>query len=120
MITTYKDLEAYKKSYKLVKEVYKITNGFPHEELYGITSQLRRAAVSIPANIAEGYMRGTKEYVQFLKIALGSCAEGETLLSLCRDLGYCTSEDFNRINDLNLESMKLLTTYINKIHLRLN
>jgi four helix bundle protein len=85
-IKSYKELIAYQKSYELVLHIYRITRSFPKEEVYGMTSQIRRAAVSIPSNISEGYMRGSKEYIQFLKIALGSAAELETQLSLSKDL----------------------------------
>lgn len=73
-VNSYKELIAYKKSYELAKIIYSITKMFPKEEIYGMSSQMRRSAVS---NIAEGYRRGSKEYVQFLRIALGSCAELE-------------------------------------------
>jgi four helix bundle protein len=76
-VRDYKELIAYQKSYELVLLVYRLTETFPKEEIYGLTSQIRRAAVSIPSNIAEGFMRGAKEYGQFLKIALGSAAELE-------------------------------------------
>jgi four helix bundle protein len=112
-INSYKDLEAYKKGSELVKVIYKITKNFPKEETYGITSQIRRASVSIPSNIAEGYMRGSKEYIQFLKMALGSCAELETQLSLSKDLSFCNESDFNKVYGLNEEIIKLLRTYIN-------
>ena len=118
-VRSYKDLIAYQRGYELVKTIYIITKKFPKEELYGITSQMRRSAVSIPSNIAEGYMRGAKEYVQFLKVALGSCAELETQLSLCRDLKYCNEQEFNTAYELNTEAIKLLTTYINKLAGRL-
>ena len=117
-ISSYKELEAYKKSYELVKLVYTTTKTFPKEEMYGLTSQMRRASVSIPSNIAEGYMRGSREYVQHLRIALGSCAELETQISLSRDLGFCESEEAGKAIGLNTEIIKLLTTYINKIGLR--
>ena len=71
-------MTAYQKGMELVKAIYTPTRGFPKEELYGLTSQIRRAGISIPSNIAEGYMRGSREYILFLKIALGSCAELET------------------------------------------
>lgn len=87
-VISYKDLVAYQKSYQLVIDVYRISKAFPSEELYGLTNQIRRCSVSIPSNIAEGYMRGTREYLHFLKIALGFAAELETQLSLCHDLGY--------------------------------
>ena len=118
IIKRYKDLDAYKKAYEAAKLVYGMTKSFPKEELYGISSQLRRSAVSIPSNIAEGYMRGSKEYVQFLKIALGSAAELETQLSLSMDLGFCSESDFNSIYALNQEVMKLLSTYISKLSKR--
>ncbi len=114
-IESYKELEAYKKGYELVKTIYQMTIKFPKEEMYGITSQIRRASISIPSNIAEGYMRGSKEYVQFLKISLGSCAELETQLSLSKDLNFCNEEEFNKVYGLNQEVMKLLRTYINRI-----
>ena len=114
-IESYKELEAYKKSYELVKIIYTITQKFPPEELYGLISQMRRCSISIPSNIAEGYMRGSKEYIQFLKIALGSCAELETQLLLSKDLGFCKEESFSKPYDLNIEVMKLLKTYITKL-----
>jgi len=114
-VQSYKELIAYQKGYEAVKMVYKRTGNFPKEEMYGLTSQMRRAAVSIPSNIAEGYMRGSKEYVQFLRIALGSCAELETQLSLSKDLGYLNEADFQVICNLNTEVIRLITTYINKM-----
>ena len=114
-IKSYKELIAYQKSYELVKVIYEITKIYPKEEIYGITAQIRRSAISIPSNISEGYMRGSKEYVRFLRIALGSCAELETLLALSKDLGFCKEFDFNRANELLQEIMKLLVTYIKKI-----
>ncbi|MBI4846592.1 MAG: four helix bundle protein [Candidatus Omnitrophica bacterium] len=114
-ISSYKELKAYQKSYELAKLLYEITKDFPREEMYGITSQLRRACISIPSNIAEGYMRGSKEYIQFLKVALGSAAELETQICLSKDLGFLKDVDFNKLNDLNVEVMKLLTFYITRL-----
>lgn len=114
-VSSYKELEAYKKSFNLVKDVYKLTKDFPRDELYGMVSQVRRAAISVPANIAEGYMRGSREYVQFLKIALGSSAEVETLLSFSQDLKFCNPNDFARAHSLNTEVMKLLNYYVTKL-----
>lgn len=115
-ISSYKELEAYKKGYELVKNVYEMTKTFPREEMYGVSSQIRRSSISIPSNIAEGYMRGSKEYIQFLKVALGSCAELETQLSLCRDLGFCNEDYFLKTYGLNEEVMKLLKAYINRMN----
>lgn len=89
MIRSYKDLEVWKKSIELVKKIYIITKQFPKEEVYGLINQMRRCAVSIPSNIAEGKSRQhTNEYIQFLYIALGSCAELETQLTISQELNY--------------------------------
>jgi len=112
---SYKELEAYRKSYEVVKKVYEITISFPKEEIYSLTTQIRRSSISIPSNIAEGYMRGSKEYIQFIKIALGSAAELETQLSLSKDLGFCDDRSFNEVFMLNQEVIKLLKTYIKKL-----
>ena len=81
MVTNYKELEVWKRSVALTTELYKLTSRFPDTERYGLTSQIRRAVTSIPANIAEGWVRGsTGEYVQFLTVARGSLMEVETHL----------------------------------------
>lgn len=86
-ISSYKDLIVYQKSYQLCLDVYGLTNRFPPEEKYGLASQMRRSAISIPLNIAEGYRRkNIREYMQILRIAAGSCGELETQLSLSGDL----------------------------------
>lgn len=85
----YKELKVWQESIELVSQIYSITKFFPKEEIYGITSQLNRASVSIPANIAEGAGRNSnKEFVQFLSIAMGSCAEVETLLIIAEKQGF--------------------------------
>lgn len=85
----HKNLEVWRESIKLVKQVYKITVGFPREELYALTSQMRRSAISIPSNIAEGAARNSKkEFIQFLAIARGSLSELETQLVIAKELGY--------------------------------
>lgn len=114
-VQNHKELLAYKKAYEIVLLVYKLTRSFPKEEVYSLTSQMRRSAVSIQCNIAGGYMRGSKEYMQFLRIALGSAAELETQLSISRDLGFSAENGFNKIYDLNLEVIKLLRTYLARI-----
>lgn len=111
-ITSYKELIAYQKAYQLVLEIYRLSGSFSKEELYGLTSQIRRAAVSVPSNIAEGAMRGSREYLQFLKVALGSAAEVETQLSLCKDLGFCGIDAYKPVHDLSQEVLRLLRTYI--------
>lgn len=110
---SYKDLIAYQKGYKLALEIYQATKEYPKEEIYGLTSQMRRSAVSIPCNIAEGYRRGhRKEYVQFLHMAHGSCSELETLLSLSHDLNRISDGLFERLYFLQEEVSKLLNGLI--------
>ena len=114
-VRDYKELSACQKSYELVLHIYRITRTFPREEVYGLASQIRRAAVSVPSNIAEGYMRGSREYVQFLKIALGSAAEVETQLSLSKDLGFISEDEFMKIYAIVKEVLRLLTSYIKRL-----
>lgn len=92
---SFKDLIVWQKSYKIVLEIYKMTKGFPKTEIYGLSQQMRKAAVSIPSNIAEGYGRTHKaEYRQFLSIAYGSLMEVETQYSLAVDLKYVGKCEF--------------------------
>jgi four helix bundle protein len=89
MIKSFKDLEVWQVGHELVLEVYRLTRGFPREETYGLTSQLRRSAVSVPANIAEGFTRKTTvDKLRFLNIAQGSLEETRYYLLLARDLHY--------------------------------
>ena len=91
---THKDLLVWKKSIELVTEVYALTKSFPEEEKFGLTNQLRRAAVSIPSNIAEGAARNSKkEFVRFLSIALGSSAELQTQLLISKNLEYLSEQN---------------------------
>lgn len=92
-IRSFRDLNVWQKGIDLVKKIYKETKDFPKEEIYGLTSQLRRAAVSIPSNIAEGHIRQHRaEFKQFLSVALGSLAELETQIVISRELEYITTE----------------------------
>lgn len=89
MIQSYRDLDVWKKSIELTKKIYVITKGFPAEELYGLTSQMRRAAVSVASNIAEGKTRQSRnDYARFLYMALGSIAEIETQIIIAKELKY--------------------------------
>lgn len=88
-LRSFKELIVWQKAYKLVLEIYKLTKDFPNSEIYGLAQQMRKAAISIPSNIAEGYGRKHKaEYHQFLSIAYGSLSELETQYLLSIDLGY--------------------------------
>ena len=90
----HKNLEAWKKATKFITEIYRITQDFPQHELYGLTNQIRRSAVSIPANISEGCARQSdKETIQFLYISIGSIAELETELLIAQNLGYTSNID---------------------------
>lgn len=108
-INSYKDLIVWQKAIDLVIAVYKLTGTFPKEELYGLVSQMRRCAVSIPSNIAEGRTRGTrKDFRQFLIIAFASGAELETQLIISKRLQYGTTEDYNKVEEILIEIMKML------------
>jgi four helix bundle protein len=88
-VASYRQLKVWQSGIQLVKSVYVLSHEFPKDELYGLTSQMRRAAVSIPANVAEGHARdSTKEYLHHISIALGSLAELETMFILAQELGY--------------------------------
>jgi four helix bundle protein len=88
-VRTHKDLEIWQRGIGLVEEIYKVTRSFPEEELYGLISQMRRAAVSYPSNIAEGAARSSKkEFIRFLYVSLGSLSEVETQLMIAENLSY--------------------------------
>lgn len=106
---SFKDLIVWQKSLDLVEEIYLITAKFPKEEIYGLTSQMRRASVSIPSNIAEGQRRkNIKEFLQFLRIAYGSASELETQILICKRLPNLQSLDYNKSNNLLTEIHKML------------
>ena len=110
----YKDLVVWKKAYELVLEVYKITKNYPKEEVYALTQQMRRCAISMPSNIAEGYGRQhNKEYKQFLSMALGSLCELETQYLLSIDLRYVQTDE--KIQGLMKEVGAMLYRMINPI-----
>lgn len=107
---SYRELNVWQKSYSLALAVYQATHGFLSAEAFGLTSQLRRAAVPIPANIAEGYCRHSRpDYLRFLSIAQGSAGELDTLLSLARDLSYLDAAAQAQLAALLTEVGKMLT-----------
>lgn len=112
-VSSYKDLTVWQKSVACTVHVYEMTRKFPKEELYGITSQIQRAATSIPANIAEGSTRGyLNQYINFLSVAYGSGAELETFLVIAKRLGYITERDRAVVEvELN-EVMRMLNSLI--------
>jgi four helix bundle protein len=104
---THKDLEVWNQGIDLVAKIYSITNHFPKEELYGLTSQIRRSAISVPSNIAEGYARASrKELIQFLYISLGSISELETQIIIAVKLGFISDEQ--PLQDIEIVRRKLL------------
>lgn len=113
MINSYKDLIVWQKSMDVVIVVYKLTDGFPKDELYGLVSQIRRAVVSIPSNIAEGRRRGSvKDFRKFLLIAYGSGAELETQILIAKKLGYGKESEYIVVDKLLDEIMKMLNKLI--------
>jgi len=114
MIHSYKDLIVWQKAMELVAEIYLLTEKFPKEELYGLVSQMRRSAISIPSNIAEGRLRGyRKEYRQFLLNAYGSGGELETQIEVAKKLPKIKNLDFSKVNNLLEEVMKMLNKMTN-------
>jgi four helix bundle protein len=112
----FQDLQIWQRSHLLTLRIYKTTKLYPKEEQYGLTSQMRRSASSIPTNIAEGCGRGTNpDFVRFLVIAMGSSSELEYQLILSRDLEYITQEEYNPLSNELIEIRKMMNTYIQKL-----
>jgi four helix bundle protein len=116
MVKSYKDLKVWQRAIELSLSLYRLTAGFPKEERFGLASQLQRAGVSIPSNIAEGYGRGTrKDYKQFLSIARGSTLEVQTQLIIANELSYCNLDALNQAQSLSEEVSKMLYSLIQKL-----
>ena len=112
---TYKDLVLWQKAINVVTETYRVTSRFPKEEIYGLTSQIRRSAVWVPSN--EGYGRkSTNDYLRFLQISMGSLFELQTQLQIARNLKFITDEIFQEIYDSTREVERMLSSLINKIN----
>ena len=115
-IRSYRDLEVWKKSMHLVLDVYRCTRSFPKEELYGLVLQIRRCAVSIPSNIAEGYGRyGTGEFVRFLQIATGSLCELHTQVEIAQNLHYLSDSLYEHLSVISGEIERMLNSLIRKL-----
>lgn len=112
-ITTFTDLDAWQEGHKLVLAVYRLTKLFPREESFGLTSQIRRAAVSITSNIAEGFSRYSyKEKSQFYQTSLGSITELQNQLLIARDVGYLASDDFAHMAEQAIKVHKIVNGLI--------
>lgn len=120
-IQTYKDLNCWKEAHLLVLDIYKITAIFPQSEVFALSSQMRRAAVSITSNIAEGFTRqGYKEKLQFYYISKGSLIEIDNQLLISKDIGYITTDKFNKINESIITVHKLLNGFIRETRKYIN
>ena len=115
MQENYQKLEVWKKSIDLVEQIYVLVGKLPKEETYALSDQMRRAAVSIPSNIAEGQSRGSREFIQFLKVARGSRAELETQLLICERLNYLTHTDIESSLNLLEEISKMISSLIKRL-----
>jgi len=115
-VKNFKELIMWKKGIEIVKDVYALTNRFPKEELYSLTFQTRRSAISIPSNIAEGFKRShNKEYKQFLHITMGSLAELETQLIIAKELGFINDTELNNISEKIDHVSKMVLSYSKKL-----
>jgi four helix bundle protein len=114
-INSYKDLIVWQRAIELVVAIYELTENFPKEEIYGLTSQIRRSAVSIPSNIAEGRFRGTKKDFSQL-ISYGSGAELETQIEIAKKLQKTKTLNYELVDSLLLEVMKMLNAMIKKLN----
>ena len=112
----FRDLKVWEKAHRLALQVYRITSTFPKDELYGLTSQMRRASTSIPANVAEGCGRGgDAELSRYLRIAMGSASELEYHILLAKDLGLLKHETYQQTNRDTEEVKKMLAAFVGKI-----
>ena len=113
----YEDLQIYEKSYKAALSIYRISNKFPKEEIYALTSQIRRAATGIPLNIAEGYSKreSQAEFKRFLMMAMGSSDEIQVLLRFAKDLRYITEEEYTKGYATYKEISKMLNGMLNAL-----
>jgi four helix bundle protein len=115
-LASYENIKAWQKSHLLALEVYKATNKFPREEAFGLVSQLRRAAISTPTNIAEGYARqNQKVFGTFLDTAYASLVEVKYLLKFSYEVGYLPMNDFNKLESLSDEVGKILWGYMKEV-----
>lgn len=112
----FRSIKAWQKGHVLVLEIYKVTKAYPADELYGLTSQTRRAAASIPANIAEGCGKNSEaELARYMQNSMGSASELEYHLLLARDLGYLAPDTYQMLNAQTIEVKKMLAPFIKRL-----
>jgi four helix bundle protein len=115
-VKTYRDLLVWQKAMQLVTQIYSITNNLPREELYGLVSQIRRSAISIPSNIAEGYGRNSRnDYLRFLQISMGSIFELQTQLEICLNLNYLPENNHSEMYEQSREIERMLSSLVRKL-----
>ena len=115
---SFKKLHVWKKSHDLTLKIYELTSRFPREEIYGLTSQIRRACASIPTNIAEGSGReSSADFARFLQIAIGSASETEYLILLSHDLKYLTVDQYAELMDTTVRVKKMLTALVKNVRM---
>jgi four helix bundle protein len=118
-VKDYRELIAWQKGMDLVEMVYRMTDAFPRKEVYGLTSQMRRAVVSIPSNIAEGQARSTtRDFLNFLSIAMGSLKEAETQVLISRRLGYLNELQTSQLLELTTEVGRVISGLTNSLRRR--
>jgi four helix bundle protein len=116
LVESYRDLKVWERAIQMTLAIYRLTTDFPKEEMFGLTSQIRRAGVSVASNIAEGYGRGSKgEYRQFLAMARGSNLEVQTQLFIATELGYGNGVQLKTTDDLSNEVGKMLNSLLAKL-----
>jgi four helix bundle protein len=116
---TFRELLVWQKSIALVTKVYKSTSLFPKEELYGLTSQIRRSSISVPSNIAEGYGRKTnKEFIRFLRISMGSLFEIQTQLKIAKNINFINKEVYLDLYEDSREIERMLSSLIDKLSVK--
>ena len=119
-IESYRDLEAWKLAIRLTKFIYRASEQFPQDERFGLTSQIRRAAVSVASNIAEGWGRGTtSDYARFLRMARGSIFEVETQMVIAREMGFVGDEVFQPVDELLKDTGRVLAGLLRSIEKKL-
>ena len=115
---SFRKLQVWEKSHDLTLRIYKLTSEFPREEIYGLTSQIRRACASIPTNIAEGCGReSSADFARFLQIAIGSASETEYLILLAHDLEYLTADQHAELMDTTIRVKKMLTALVKNVRM---
>lgn len=115
LVRTFRDLIVWQKAMRFVTELYRGTRCFPKEEIYGLTAQIRRSAVSIPSNIAEGFgRRSTDDYLRFLQIGVGSLFEVQTQLEIAKNLEFLATNEFEKLYEATREIERMLVSMIHK------